>query len=94
MRVLSMVVVLAVAGGFGVGQPAEGGGWDDQVHGAVYIHHYLRDRTRFVRFNHVHRWGPRILHVYHGEFPFRGMGPTFAYARYRYFHHWRGERWR
>jgi hypothetical protein len=91
MRVQTTIAAVAVACGVGLSQPAAGGGWDDGNDGTVYIHHYPNYPVRFVRDFRVRRLGPRYLHVYHIAYPFRGMGPTYAYARYRYLYNWRGE---
>jgi hypothetical protein len=94
MRVQTTIAAVAVAAcSVGLSQPAAGG--DDGYPRPVYIHHFVNHPVRVARVFRIRHWVPRYLHVYHTAYPFRGMGPTYDFARYRYLYQWREEhaRW-
>jgi hypothetical protein len=76
MRLTLIPALAAALLGLSAIQPAQAGGWDDSnpvptccapyaPPGTVYVHHHVYAPVRYKHIYHLHRSGPRHVHVVH-----------------------------
>lgn len=98
MRSLSVLAFAAALLGFSIGasQPAAAG-WDDSHgYGTIYIHHHVYYPGRFRHVYHIHKPGPRHVHVgprrriHHYSAEGSSYWPRAYYrdARWGWYGHW------
>ena len=100
MRARLILAGAAAALGLGLSQPAAAGGWDDSYcceGGRTYVHHHVYQRPHYRHIYHVHKPGPRHVHVVHpGDCcgtRYYGYGyPGYFAKPYFYRWQWRGRR--
>jgi len=90
MRSTGFLAIAAAAFGLSISQPATA--WDDSyVSGTVYVHHHYYAPLRYKHLYHLHKPGPRHIHVVHGPcgYRHRDAGGCFAPWGYRHAYYYR-----